>query len=154
MRILDRGIVVLVHPDEDNRVMYANFLRLHGFTVLAMASADDALPLTPLAAVIVTGIRLRGSIDGVQFIARVRHDDRTRDTPIIVVSASPAAQYQPHAEAAGCDRFLTMPCLPHDLLQEIERLAPPVQRAEVAVARFSSSSSATSRFSDHPFAKP
>jgi CheY-like chemotaxis protein len=78
--------------------------------------------VAPIADVIVTGIWLRGAIDGVQLIARMRCDERTRATPVIVVTASPAVPYQALAEAAGCNRFLAMPCLPEDLLHEVEDL--------------------------------
>jgi CheY-like chemotaxis protein len=125
MRLLEPCVVVLVHPDEDNREMDATFLRLHGLEVLTFADADAGLRVAPAADVIVTGIRLRGLFDGVQLIGRIRCDDRTRDTPIIVVTASPPGPYRAHAEAAGCNRFLSMPCLPEDLLHEVESLIAP-----------------------------
>ncbi len=135
MRALESRVVVLVHPDDDNREMYATFLRQHGFAVLTFAGATDALGLAPLADIIVTGIQLRGAMDGVQLIARIRCDERTRHTPIIVVTASTPTRYKPYAEAAGCNRFLLLPCLPQDLLQEIDKLVPPRVASNTRVAK-------------------
>ncbi len=134
MRALESRVVVLVHPDDDNREMYATFLRQHGFAVLAFAGATDALGVAPLADIIVTGIQLRGAIDGVQLISRIRCDERTRHTPIIVVTASAPARYKAYAEAAGCDQFLLLPCLPPDLLHEIEKFVPPRVAGNTRVA--------------------
>jgi two-component system phosphate regulon response regulator PhoB len=113
-------VVVLVQPHEDNRDMYAEFLRHCGFVVFAFADADEALTIAPLADVIVTDFR--SSIDGAQLVARLKADARTRATPIVVLSASAQPHDRARLEAAGCDCFLAMPCLPGELLQHVQRL--------------------------------
>jgi two-component system cell cycle response regulator DivK len=114
--------VLLVQPHDDTRQMYAEFLLHHGFSVFERANGDDALKVAPLADVIVTGIRLNGGIDGVELVARVRDDDRTKRTPIIVLTASVTADERSRAKQAGCDVFLPKPCLPVELLREVRRV--------------------------------
>ena len=69
--------------------------------------------------VIVTGIRVRGSFDGVNLVSRLRHADGTKQTPIIVLTAGTFERDRQRAFAAGCDVFLSKPCLPEQLISAI-----------------------------------
>jgi len=52
----------LIEPDDDRRVVYAEFLpTFFGFTVLTADATDDGLTSATDADVIVTGIRVPGS---------------------------------------------------------------------------------------------
>jgi len=115
-------VVLLVQPHDDTRQMYTEFLLHHGFSVFERTSADDALKLASLADVIVTGILLDGGVDGVELVTRVRDDDRTKRTPIIVLTACVTPVDRSRAEQAGCDVFLAKPCLPEELLREVRRM--------------------------------
>jgi CheY-like chemotaxis protein len=112
--------VLLVQPHDDSRDLYTTSLQRAGMAVLAVADGADALDLAPQADVVVTGLRV-GSVDGVDLIARLRRDSRTRFTPIIVLTASAFPRDRLRAEGAGCDLFLTLPCLPDQLTEEIRR---------------------------------
>jgi CheY-like chemotaxis protein len=101
--------------------MYLEFLRDHGLAVIGVSDAWDALRAAPKADVIVTGILLASSIDGVELIARLRHDYRTNQTPIIVLTACAWKAERERAEHAGCDVFLSKPCLPSDLLRHVRQ---------------------------------
>lgn len=50
---------------------------------------------------------------------QLRSDARTRSARIIVLTGHAVAGIKDQAEAAGCDRFLVMPCLPDVLALEI-----------------------------------
>ena len=52
--------ILLIEPDDDNRVMYAEYLHATGFTVLTADTTDDGLTRGTDADVIVTGIRVPG----------------------------------------------------------------------------------------------
>ena len=71
-------------------------------------------------------------MDGVELVSRLRHDDWTRSTPIIVLTACAWPKDRARAEGAGCDVFLLKPCLPNDLLGEVRQLlaATRSQRAD------------------------
>ena len=102
--------------------MYSEFLRYHGLAVIPVSDARDALMLAPQANIVVTGIILDEPMDGVELVSRLRHDDCTRATPIVVLTACAWPKDRERAEGAGCDVFLAKPCLPNDLLGEVQQL--------------------------------
>ena len=53
--------ILLIEPDDDSRVKYAEYLHTFGFTVLTADTTDDGLTRASDADVIVTGIRVPGS---------------------------------------------------------------------------------------------
>ncbi len=114
--------VVLLQPCDDGLEMYAEFLHYHQLAVIAVSDPWAALTAAPKADVIVTGILLAGSMDGVEFITRLRRDERTRRTPIIVLTACPWASEHERAECAGCDVFLSKPCVPDELLRHVHHV--------------------------------
>lgn len=114
--------VLLVQPHGDSREMYSEFLRQNGVSTIAVGDGHDALPAAPDADVIVTGILVPG-IDGIDLLSRLRADDRTKHTPIIVLTACDFPADRARAEAAGCDVFLPLPCSPDALLNEVRRLS-------------------------------
>lgn len=117
------GVVLLVQQArDDGGDMYAEFLRHHGFTSLVARDAAGALDTAHRADVVITGILLSGSVDGFELIERLRADPQTGRTPIIVVTACAWPSARRRAEAAGCDVFLTKPCLPETLLHEVQRI--------------------------------
>jgi CheY-like chemotaxis protein len=133
-------VVLLVQPDDDSREMYTEFLRHHGLACVAVSDGADALKAAPHATVVVTGIHLSGGgIDGVELIARLRRDARTKHTPIIVLTACVLSDDRQRAEHAGCDLFLPKPCLPGRLLREVRRMIPRQIRGRPARASTESS---------------
>jgi two-component system cell cycle response regulator DivK len=118
----DRAGVLLVQPRDDGLKIYEACLRDHGLAVIGVSDAWDALTAAPGADVIVTGILLPSSMDGVELIARLRHDERTRRTPIIVLTACAWNTERERAEHAGCDVFLPKPCPPDELLRHVRQL--------------------------------
>jgi hypothetical protein len=87
--------------------------------------------LAPRADVVDTGIILDDPMDGVELVSRLRHDDGTRSTPIVVLAACAWPTDRERAEGAGCDVFLPKPCLSNDLLGEVQQLLT-VTRSQTA----------------------
>src|SRR5471032_1412527 len=83
----DAALVLLVQPRGDGLEMYGEFLRYHGLAVIGVSNAWDALTAASKSDLIVTDVLLAGSMDGAELIARLRRDDRTHLTPIIVLTA-------------------------------------------------------------------
>jgi two-component system, cell cycle response regulator DivK len=120
-----RNVVLLVQPSNDDGLeMYAEFLCYSGLAPRAISNATEALTFAPEADIIVTGIILDGHMDGVEFVSRLRGDDGTMHKPIIVLTTCASPQAQVRAEYAGCDVFLSKPCLPDALLREVRLLLP------------------------------
>jgi len=114
----DVPTVLLVDSLHDDRTMYAEYLRVCGFSPIEFDNAADALRAATTADVVVTGIRV-GPFDGVELVRRLREQRDTRDKPIIVLTACTFEPDQQRALAAGCDTFLAKPCLPDRLVHEI-----------------------------------
>jgi hypothetical protein len=53
--------ILLIEPDDDSPVMYAEYQHTFGFTDLTPDTTDDGSPRATDADVIVTGIRVPGS---------------------------------------------------------------------------------------------
>jgi two-component system cell cycle response regulator DivK len=122
-------VALLVHVDVENRGLYAEFLRRHGFLPIPVKTASEGLTVAPHADVVVTETLLPGRIDGMEFIARLKGGERTRTIPVVVLTVCAWPAEREGAEHAGCDVFLTQPCLPDALLREIDRvLARPRPR--------------------------
>ena len=120
-----RPVVLLVQPvNDDGLEMYAEYLRYSGLAAIAVSNAEDALTFAPGADVIVTGMVLDDSVDGVELVSRLRGDDGTMRKPIIVLTACAWCGERERAEHAGCNVFLLKPCLPDALLDEVRLLLP------------------------------
>ena len=115
--------LVLVVDDVDHgREIFAEYLEYRGFRV---ATADDGLEAIEKAFelrpdVILMDLSLPG-IDGWEATRRLKADDRTRDTPIIALTAHALASAHEKAREVGCNAVVTKPCLPKDLEQEVRR---------------------------------
>lgn len=127
-RLHRRTQVVIVNGYADGRDMYVDYLRFHGFLVDAAAEPMEGLRLVQLLApdVIVTDFAFpTGRLDGPELIARARELAAGRRARIIVISGFTQRTDEERARQAGADRFLLKPCLPKDLLHEIERMTRP-----------------------------
>lgn len=119
--------VLLISESPDEREMYAASLRRNGFCTLQAANAADAYRLAaelPPSA-IVTDVRLAGSEDGLHLTQRLKQDERTRGVPVIVLTAYLFPHDRDAAARAGCDVFLSKPCLPDSLSQVVSELVTP-----------------------------
>lgn len=115
--------VLLVDDFDDAREMYGHYLRHFGYEPLEAATGEDALALALARqpAIILMDLQLPG-IDGWEITRRLKHDDRTRHIPIIALTAHALDRERERTRRAGCDAFLSKPCLPDDLLRAIDRL--------------------------------
>jgi len=132
---MQRPIVLLAEPDDDSRAMYADYLAVRGFEVIVVTTSDDALLEAPHVDVIVTGARLAGTVDGIELVRRLRGNDQSGRRPIIVLTACAFEADQQLAMSAGCDTFLTKPCVPDRLETEIRRLLGARGRGRKTLAR-------------------
>jgi CheY-like chemotaxis protein len=73
-------------------------------------------------------------MDGWEATRRLKADARTQAIPIVALTGHALAGHLESARRAGCQAFVTKPCLPDTLVTEIRRMlngaAPPtVSRA-------------------------
>jgi two-component system cell cycle response regulator DivK len=116
-------LVLLVDDYPDNRDIYVQFLTYSGMQVEEAENGhqalDKAFALHP--DVIVMDLSLPG-LDGWEATRRLKDDPRTRDIPVIALTGHALAGHSKGALDAGCDAFITKPCLPERLLDEIRAI--------------------------------
>jgi CheY-like chemotaxis protein len=116
-------LVLIVDDYEDNREMYSQFLQFAGMRVAEAANGKEALSKTTelMPDLIVMDLSLPG-VDGWQATRMIKEDPKTRDILVLALTGHALEGASEGAKAAGCDGFLTKPCLPEDLCREIQRM--------------------------------
>ena len=118
------GPLVLVVDDFlDAREMYAEYFVFCGFRVAEATNGEEAvrkaLELTPQ--VILMDLSMPG-MDGWEATRRLKADQRTKDIPVIALTGHALTGFSESAKLAGCDAFVTKPCLPDALVEEVRRV--------------------------------
>ena len=120
----EQGPLILVVDDyEDAREMYAEYLRFCGFRVAEARNGNEALEqaFTLMPNLILMDLSLPG-MDGWEATRQLKADERTRQIPVVALTGHALAGASEGAKKAGCDSFVTKPCLPDDLVVEVRRM--------------------------------
>jgi CheY-like chemotaxis protein len=116
-------LILVVDDYQDAREMYAEYLRFSGFRVAEARNGSEAVEqafaLKP--DLILMDLSLPG-MDGWEATRRLKADDSTRHIPIVALTGHALAGASEGARRAGCDSFVTKPCLPDDLVVEVRRM--------------------------------
>jgi two-component system cell cycle response regulator DivK len=117
------ALVLLVDDYPDNRDIYVQFLTYSGLRVEEAENGHQALEkaFTLRPDVIVMDLSLPG-LDGWEATRRLKRDPRTCEIPVIALTGHALAGHSKGALDAGCDAFITKPCLPERLLEEIRAI--------------------------------
>jgi len=115
--------VLIVEDYQDTREMYARYLRFSGFEVREARNGAEALRKAAgeHPDVIVMDLALP-RMDGWEATRRLKAEPATRGIPVIALTGHAHADREQEARKAGCDAFLTKPCLPDALVKEIHRV--------------------------------
>lgn len=116
-------LVLVVDDFEDNRAMYAEYLTYSGFRVAEAADGKEAVDKTRelLPDVVVMDLSLP-VMDGWEATRLLKSDARTKGIPVIALTGHALAGHSNGAKEAGCDEFLTKPCLPDQLVAKVNEL--------------------------------
>src|SRR5436309_3048388 len=119
----DRPRVLLVDDYPDAREMYSEYLEFCGFEVVEAANGMEALERAVDAApdIILMDLSLP-VMDGWEATRRLKADTRTASIPVVALTGHALAGISEGARNAGCDAFVTKPCLPEDLVKEIRKV--------------------------------
>jgi CheY-like chemotaxis protein len=119
----ERQLVLVVEDYQDAREMYAAYLQFSGFDVAEAGNGVEAVEkATELLPDIVLMDLALPRMDGWEATRRLKADARTRHIPIVALTGHALAGHAEGAREAGCDSFVTKPCLPDALVAEIRRL--------------------------------
>jgi CheY-like chemotaxis protein len=113
--------VLVVDDNGETREAYAECLSQQGWDYEAVGNGEEALRVAPTYAphAILMDLSMPG-LDGFEATRRLKSDERTRHIPIVALTAF--ARKAHDALAAGCDEFLTKPCLARDLVAVLEKV--------------------------------
>lgn len=105
------------------REMCAEFLRFSGFRVEEAVDGFEAIEKATqlLPSVILMDLSLP-RLDGWEATRRLKKDERTKGIPVIALTGHALAGHAEVASEAGCDSFLTKPCLPDVMVAEVKRI--------------------------------
>jgi two-component system cell cycle response regulator DivK len=129
-----RALVLVVEDYQDAREMYAAYLQFSGYRVAEATNGLEAIEKTVelMPDIILMDLALP-KMDGWEATRRLKSDERTKHIPIVALTGHALAGHAEGARQAGCDSFVTKPCLPDALVVEIQRMlaAHRTQAAEV-----------------------
>jgi CheY-like chemotaxis protein len=123
-------LILVVDDYQDAREMYAEYLQFSGFRVAEAKNGNEAVEqafkLKP--DLILMDLSLPG-MDGWEATRRLKSDDSTKRIPIVALTGHALAGASEGAKRAGCDSFVTKPCLPDDLVIEVRRMLSAARQA-------------------------
>lgn len=128
-------LVLVVEDYQDAREMYSAYLQFSGFRVAEATNGVEAIEKTLelFPDIILMDLALP-KMDGWEATRRLKEDERTRHIPVVALTGHALAGHAEGARQAGCDSFVTKPCLPDALVAEIQRMLA-ARKAEAGGAR-------------------
>ena len=118
-----RPRVLLVDDYPDAREMYTEYLEFTGFEVVQASNGLEALQqaVNTSPDIILMDLSLP-VMDGWEATRRLKADERTASIPVVALTGHALAGISEGARNAGCDAFVTKPCLPEELVKEIRKV--------------------------------
>ena len=116
-------LVLVVEDYQDAREMYAAYLQFSGYRVAEATNGIEAIErATELMPDIILMDLALPKMDGWEATRRLKLDEKTRHIPIVALTGHALAGHAEGARQAGCDSFVTKPCLPDALVAEIRKM--------------------------------
>ncbi len=124
------ALVLVVDDYADAREMYSEYLEFSGFRVAQARNGVEALEqaFALLPDLILMDLSLP-TMDGWEATRRLKADARTQAIPVVALTGHALAGFSDGAKKAGCDAFITKPCLPDALVAEVRKMLDSVKRA-------------------------
>lgn len=113
-------LVLIAEDFEDARELYRDYLQFSGFAVETATNGRDAIAqaieLQPDLILMDASMPV---LDGWQATRELKAHPATKHIPVIALTAHAFDDARKEAKAAGCDGFVTKPCLPDDLVAKV-----------------------------------
>jgi putative two-component system response regulator len=116
-------VVLVVDDHEDTRQMSLIVLRSQGFSAMAAVGGEAGFVCASEQRpdVIVTDLAMPDG-DGWHFVQRLASDARTKDIPVVMLTACATETVKQRARHEGVAAFFFKPCSPDVLAAELRRL--------------------------------
>ena len=119
----DKPLVLVVDDYQDAREMYAECLEASGFRVAQAQTGEEAVAQAIALGpdLIIMDLSLPG-MNGWAATRAIKADPRTASIPVVALTGHARASAFSMARDAGCDAFLTKPCLPDEMVTIVRRI--------------------------------
>ena len=122
--------ILIVEDNEKNRKLVRDVLQVKGYQTIESETAEEGIKLAvnKSLALILMDIQLPG-IDGITALKQLRADPKTKNIPVIAITASAMTHNRQTMLAEGFDGYQTKPISVKDFLGEVERVLKIVRGA-------------------------
>ena len=116
-------LILIVEDNEKNRKLVRDVLQVKGYKTIETETGEEGIRLAQESqpALILMDIQLPG-IDGITALKRLRADPKTRDIPVIAVTASAMTLKREAMLAEGFDGYQNKPISIKDFLEDVGRV--------------------------------
>jgi CheY-like chemotaxis protein len=126
-------VVMLVEDFQDTREMMRRMLELKGCRVVEAANGQEAIALSQQGGFDLVLMDLNMPIlDGFNATLRIREYERTRDVPVVALTAYDSLESRAAAGAVGCCDYVVKPLDLEHLSALLRRLLPPRDHSNAA----------------------
>jgi len=113
--------ILIIDDDTDARRMYADYLRASGCVAFTASDGRSGLDKTnDLCPDVVVLDLAMPRVDGWTVLKQIRESSWTEQIPVVVVTA--VGETRDTAFRMGCDAYLTKPCVPETLWQQVKAI--------------------------------
>ena len=119
----DNRLVLIVDDTQNTRELLVNWLELNSYRTVQAVSGEEALRLAAeyRPDLILLDVMMP-RMDGIEVCRRLKSDEKTRDIPIVMVTALNEMADIERAVEAGTDDFLSKPITKLELLTRVKSL--------------------------------
>ena len=118
-------VVMLVEDFHDTRQMMRHMLELQGCRVVEAANGQEAIEISQRGGLDLVLMDLNMPVlDGFNATLRIREYERTRDVPVVAVTAYDSAESRAAAGAVGSCDYVVKPLDVENLATLLRRLLP------------------------------
>jgi len=142
------GHILLVDDEPGMREAVQAYLEDTGFTVEAASNAEEGWDkLQQFTPDLVVSDVMMPRVDGYQFLAQMRGDDRFKAMPVVFLTAKGMTTDRIQGFDAGCDAYLPKPFDPDELVSVVTNL---LKRRAATVTAARGGAAGSSGSSDNP----
>jgi two-component system cell cycle response regulator DivK len=125
---LANELILIVEDNDKNRKLVRDILQVKGYQTIEAETAEEGikLALDKSPALILMDIQLPG-MDGITALKQFRADTKTKNIPVIAITASAMTHNRQTMLAEGFDGYQTKPISVKDFLGEVERVLKAVR---------------------------
>ena len=114
--------ILLIEDNKDLAFGLQSNLEIEGYTVTTAATGSLGVEKANYFKpdLVILDLMLPG-MDGFEVATLVRHDERLKDVPIIMITSRTGQKHKDRALSIGVNGYLGKPFQEHDLLENIEK---------------------------------